>query len=227
MPAVPTFLARAALVPLLALAACAGRPGSPPSVASPACPALSSGERARLQAVVDELNLARTRPQAYAQVVAQQYASLGRDRSYRRGDQRVLTAEGRPAVDEAIAWLRRAEPRPPLVLNTCLSHAAQDHAADLGRSGGLGHQGSDRSLPSDRAARRLGRPAACGENISFGQESPREHVAALIVDDDVPGRGHRTNIFDPGYRSIGVGLGPHPGYRTVNVNLMCLESLPG
>ncbi|GAP37644.1 CAP domain-containing protein [Piscinibacter sakaiensis] len=211
---------------LLALAAC----GSPraPAVASPGpvpvpgvCPALPAGA----QAVVDELNLARAQPQAYAQLVAQHYASLGRDRVFTRGELRVQMTEGRPAVDEAIAYLKRAAPQPPLVADACLSDAAQAHALDLGRGTAVGHVGSDRSQPSERASRRLGRPTACGENLSQGPETARDHVIALIVDDGVASRAHRTNVFGADYRRVGVGLATHPVFRTVNVNLLCRDAM--
>ncbi|MFG5410165.1 CAP domain-containing protein [Piscinibacter sakaiensis] len=165
--------------------------------------------------MVDELNLARAQPQAYAQLVAQHYASLGRDRVFTRGELRVQMTEGRPAVDEAIAYLKRAAPQPPLVADACLSDAAQAHALDLG----------DRSQPSERASRRLGRPTACGENLSQGPETARDHVIALIVDDGVASRAHRTNVFGADYRRVGVGLATHPVFRTVNVNLLCRDAM--
>jgi uncharacterized protein YkwD len=83
--------------------------------------------------------------------------------------------------------------------------------------------GSDGSQPSDRAARRLGTPAYCGENLDFGTESPREHITSLIVDDGVPSRGHRENLFHREYVNVGIGIGPHPDYGSVTVQLLCGE----
>jgi uncharacterized protein YkwD len=39
----------------------------------------------------------------------------------------------------------------------------------------------------------------------------------LIVDDDVPDRGHRQAIFNPDYTQAGVAFGPHPLYNWVCV----------
>jgi uncharacterized protein YkwD len=47
------------------------------------------------------------------------------------------------------------------------------------------------------------------ENIAYGGRSARGVIVQLIVDDGVPDRGHRMNIFDPEYRVVGVGCGPH------------------
>ena len=47
------------------------------------------------------------------------------------------------------------------------------------------------------------------ENIAYGGYSARGVVIQLIVDDGVPGRQHRRNIFNPDYRFVGVACGTH------------------
>jgi uncharacterized protein YkwD len=180
----------------------------------------------RQREVVAEVNLARTNPRAYAAIVEQHFARLGDDRLNRIGDRSIRMNEGRPAVDEAIAFLRSAEPMGPLRLNSCLSQSAQDYVAESGASGRVGHVSPDGRGPSERAAERVGHRVYCGENISYGRDSPREHVIALLVDDGVESRGHRKNIFDPTYKSIGIGVGSHSRYENMAVLVMCMDEFP-
>ena len=55
------------------------------------------------------------------------------------------------------------------------------------------------------------------ENISAGEDEARAVVIQLIVDDGVPGRGHRTNLFNPDLHQAGAGSAPHREYRVVTV----------
>jgi uncharacterized protein YkwD len=56
------------------------------------------------------------------------------------------------------------------------------------------------------------------ENVDYGQfTSGRDVVVDLIVDDGVPDRGHRRNIFDPSARVAGVACGRHPRYGSMCV----------
>lgn len=173
-----------------------------------------------------EVNLARADPRAYAEIIEQHFIGLGDDRLHRRGSVLIQMREGRPAVDEAVAYLRSAEPRPPLVLNSCLSQSAQDHVAESGPLGRVDHRSVDGRGPSERAAARVGRQVSCGENISYGRNSPREAVIALLVDDGVESRGHRRNLFHQPYKSLGIGVGSHSVYRTMTVHVMCTDELP-
>ena len=48
-------------------------------------------------------------------------------------------------------------------------------------------------------------------------EKPEEAVLRLVVDDGVPTRGHRTNIFNDEFKLIGIGLHDHPTYTDLIV----------
>jgi hypothetical protein len=151
-------------------------------------------------AVIREINLARENPRLYATFVAE-------SRPFH------MIEHGR-AVDEAVRFLEKARPLPPLTFSTGMSRAAADHCAEQ-VEGQLGHDGSDRRSPGDRMNRYGTWSATWGENISYGQKTARGIVLTLIIDDSVRSRGHRKNIFNPKFNYAGAAFGPHARYRTV------------
>ncbi|HBO39950.1 MAG TPA: CAP domain-containing protein [Spirochaetaceae bacterium] len=172
--------------------------------------------------VVAELNLARTNPRAYAQLL-RDYRGLIRGNFLERpGEIRIQLQEGAHAVDEAIAALERQTPVPAMSLSRGLSRAAADHAADQARSGAVGHTGSDRSTMSQRISRYGQWQRSAGENIAYGPHTARDIVIQLIVDDGVPSRGHRENIFNPAFLVVGVAFDSHQVYGTV-----CVQDFAG
>jgi uncharacterized protein YkwD len=69
-------------------------------------------------------------------------------------------------------------------------------------------------MPSDRIERHGNWESVIGENVAYGQSTAREVVAAFIVDDGVPGREHRKNLFNAAFHVMGVDCGPHSMYTT-------------
>ena len=157
-------------------------------------------EQVSAAAVIRELNFARENPSLYATFVAE-------SRPFH------MIERGR-AVDEAVHFLKKARPLPPLTLSSGMSRAAADHCAEQ-IEGQLGHDGADRSSPGDRISRYGTWSATWGENISYGQKNARGIVLTLIIDDGVRSRGHRKNIFNPKFNYAGAAFGPHARYRTV------------
>ena len=51
-----------------------------------------------------------------------------------------------------------------------------------------------------------------GENIDYGVKSPQEVMLALLIDDGVASRGHRTLIFKEGIKTMGSATSSHPKY---------------
>lgn len=154
--------------------------------------------------VIAEVNKARQNPAAYAEILAARRPSYNGQ-------------EGVGALDEAIAFLRAASPLPPLQPSPGMSMAATDHVNDTGPKGITGHDGSDGSSSFERIDRYGDRSGYVGENISYGMNSAQDVVAQLIIDDGVPSRGHRENIFNPQYQFIGVDTGSHAQYQTMTV----------
>ena len=150
-------------------------------------------------AVLSEMNLARTAPQQYAQLVASRLAGY-------RGK------EGPRVVEEAVRFLAKAKPLPALTFSEGLSNAALSHVLTQGAAGGTGH-----GNPWTRMARFGSYNGYAAENIHYGKRDARGIVMALIVDDGVRGRKHRANIFSRNFRVAGVGCGPHASFGAMCV----------
>jgi uncharacterized protein YkwD len=168
-------------------------------------------------AVVHELNMARTAPKDYVSFLEQYKKYYDKKLLKLPGETPILTNEGVGAVVEAIRYLRSVKPLPPLNPSKGMSSGASDHVTDQGPSGSTQHKGSDESQAWDRVNRYGTWERSIGENIAYGSDKARTIVMFLIIDDGVSSRGHRKNIFNPDFRVIGVACGHHATYRTVCV----------
>jgi len=167
--------------------------------------------------VILEMNKVRTDPKKYAELYIQPRLRYFSGNNYSvPGQITIVTREGAAAVNDCIAALNRANSVGVLVPEMGLSLAAKDHVTDQSRTGQTGHNGSDGSTPESRMRRYgvFGRSWTLGENIAYGDTTGREIVCSLLIDDGVPGRGHRTNIMDRAFTQTGVGYGTHTQYRT-------------
>lgn len=167
--------------------------------------------------VVQELNLARTRPAFYASLLEDRLSHYVGNELRRTGEITLRTVEGGAAVREAIHTLRAQAPLPPLEYSDALARAAADHVRDQGPSGRTGHDGTDQSTMRSRIERYGRWGGSISENIDYGSATAREVVLALLIDDGVPSRGHRRNIFDAAIRVAGAACGPHQRYGTMCV----------
>ncbi len=167
--------------------------------------------------VLNEINLARTNPKQYLSFLEGQRRLFKGNLFERPGEIPVITQEGVAALDEAIHYLRSAEPVPPVSPSIGLSRAAKDHAKDQGRTGALGHKGTDGSDPWDRMSRYGTWQRKVAENISYGSDNARDIVMQQVIDDGVHDRGHRTNLFNLEFHFVGIGCESHVRYRNVCV----------
>ena len=186
-----------------------------PSAEEPTKDASREGADAIENAIVEEHNRARQDPNGYAVHLEALRSQFDGKLLRFPGEPSILTAEGVAAVDEAIDYLRGADPLPALISSEGMSRAAEDHVRDQGPKGATGHDGSDGSKPWDRVGRYGTWGVVVGENLSYGPDRARRVVMGLIIDDDVPDRGHRKNIFSDEFRFIGVACGPHRTFRTM------------
>ena len=186
----------------------ARKPGPPPQTA----------DQVLAAAVLAELNAARAHPADYADAL-RRYRSYYQDNLVKLpGDPiGVRTFEGVAAVDEAIAYVAARPPMPPLKPNADLARAAARFAAESGSAGLTGHvNGSGEGLGQRLRAAGVWAGAEA-EDIALGMDTAEAVARQLIIDDGVPGRGHRTAIFDPGLEYAGVACAPHRLYRRLCV----------
>jgi uncharacterized protein YkwD len=179
--------------------------------------ALSPPQMATEREILAEINFARTRPRQYAERL-RSYRALFRGRvvHYPGNPRGLLTREGTRAVDEAIAFLERQAPLAPLEPAALLARAARDHVVEQGPTGATGHLSGDGADPRDRVRRRGGGNYVA-EAITYGPPTAVEVVRQFIVDDAVPGRGHRRTLFAAEMRFAGASCGAHRVYRVMCV----------
>ncbi|HET6987126.1 MAG TPA: CAP domain-containing protein [Kribbella sp.] len=91
----------------------------------------------------------------------------------------------------------------PLRLDSSLVEAAGKHASDMVRRHYMDHTSPDGKDPGDRMAAAGYRGSSWGENIAAGYDSAQKVVAAWMQSD-----GHRRNILNCRFTSIGIGYDP-------------------
>ena len=148
--------------------------------------------------VVLHTNLVRMYPLKYLKVVVKpwdypkRYASLDKSNEYYQGLVRELRS--RSALD-------------PLKPSAELKASASCFASAQGQTSRTGHDRSRTGCPELNT----------GENCDYGMRTGRDIVMHLLVDEGVPSLGHRENILNPSYRTIGVGHAPHRRYGKMTV----------
>ena len=97
----------------------------------------------------------------------------------------------------------------PMVPEKDLTSVAQGHATRSGETGHVGHKDINK-----RFAPLRGNPyMAWGENCSYGFDEAISIVITLLIDEGIKDVGHRKNILNPDYNSVGVAIRPHKSYR--------------
>ncbi len=170
------------------------------------------------KAVIFEINKLRADPAGYAKKNLEPMLKMYQGKKlYLPGDVPIITREGVAALHDAIQTLRKSTAVPPLSPDLRLTRASRDHRRDQSATGQTGHSGSDGSIAQERIRRYGTWTHAMGENIFYGDADARSVVIHLVIDDGIPGRGHRNNFLNENFRLIGVSCGKHPVWRNVCV----------
>lgn len=97
----------------------------------------------------------------------------------------------------------------PLLPEEDLTSVAQGHAVKSGKTGHVGHRDMKK-----RFAPLQGNPyMAWGENCSYGYDEAVSIVMTLLIDEGIEGLGHRKNILNENFNSVGIAIRPHSSYR--------------
>jgi uncharacterized protein YkwD len=159
--------------------------------------------------VLAEINFARANPQAYARALLDQPVS--------DWERNLAQKTDRAAYAEAVDFLLRQAPLPPLRADDQLAAAALEHVAAQGAAGKVGHAGPGGETFDARLRRHGVEARMWGENIAYGPARASDVVRELIIDSGVPDRGHRRNIFYADFAAAGVSCGPHRDYAAMCV----------
>ncbi|MBT3383169.1 MAG: CAP domain-containing protein [Prolixibacteraceae bacterium] len=166
--------------------------------------------------VIYEINLLRTNPAKYAiNYIAPLANNYKSKMLYYPGDKPLKTREGVRALNECVRELKRAKRLPLVYPNLGLTKAAEDHVNDQSKSGRTGHRGGDRSDVRERIERYGDWNIRIAENIAYGGLSARQIIIYLLIDDGIRDRGHRKTFLHPDYKTVGVAVGTHPGYKSM------------
>jgi uncharacterized protein YkwD len=173
-----------------------------------------------------------------AQILTQRFCGIVADSSlheigvFRRGEEMwmVLAApftppapDDAPAVSHRVLELvnearrharscgrKKIPATTPLTQAAALERAALAHAQDMAARNYIGHNGSDRSMPADRATRAGYAWVSIAENVAAGQTT-----AAEVVNTWLASPGHCANLMNPRYSDMGVAYAVNPDSEKV------------
>jgi hypothetical protein len=153
-------------------------------------PGLTSDEKQ----VIFYVNLVRLDPKLFSETYLKKYLDSTRTKnSYTKSLKQTL---------ENSASMDALEPK------NDLHKIAKTHAVKYGKEGKTGHGNFDERFKEVESKYQH----SVGENCDYGSNSPLETVMRLLIDDGVRSLGHRKNILNPQYNSIGVSIQPHKRY---------------
>ena len=173
--------------------------------------------------VIFELNKARSNPSKFAEEYLDDLVDAYDGKLLVvPGEVPIQTFEGKKALLECIRVMKKTDPLPLLYPSKGLSRAAALLVKDQQKTGQVGHFGSNGSNPQQRIEQYGNWLEKFAENITYGNNSPRRVVISLLVDDGVPDRGHRKNLLDKTFKTVGLATGDHPKYKQ-----MCVMEMAG
>ncbi len=128
----------------------------------------------------------------------------------RAGEERIVhPKEIENAIFKLTNDVRRKHHLDPVDKDQELAAAARDHSDDMLRRDFFSHENPDGFGPRERVPAYSRAMARAGENIygSHGLDfSDPKLIARIVVDGWMASPGHRVNLLNAGYTSLGVGV---------------------
>lgn len=178
------------------------------------------------QEVLAWINKARADPKCLVPFLDERYKSF-KDKAWKKGDKWFNSREGDVAVKEAIEFLREAPVLKPVEASAALQRAAEEHSGDMEKSGVTGHTGSNGSTMAQRIEKQGRWKGGLSENVAFSQYSGLDFVLYWVVDDGMPNRNDRKNLFNPAFGVCGVSVRAHPKFKSCCVLVLTGEIKEG
>ena len=143
-------------------------------------------------------NLVRINPKLFCDTYLQEYIDinkLDRKNTY---------------IASLIKMLHNSKPRGALVADANLQEMAKTHAVSMGVKGLVGHNEFDKRIKKYLK----GKFGMIGENCQYGYADAITIFMDLLIDEGVPSLGHRENLLNPDFTSVGISFKPHKTYGT-------------
>ena len=121
----------------------------------------------------------------------------------------IETKEGPSAYVEAIEFLRNRKGMKEFKWCEKLEAAGKEFVDDIGPKGLVSSLGSDGSLPTDRISKYGTINETWGESNIYGGLDSKEVIERLLVSDNQPTRGFRSNMFNDHLHYCGIATGLH------------------
>jgi hypothetical protein len=186
-------------------------------------PLLSAQEKA----LIFEYNKVRSDPERYAreQLIPKKKIYSGNNITI-AGKWVRKTVEGIKCLEsciENVMYHAKTGPYSILYPMDGFIEVARLHAEDQSKNGGIGHVGSDGRSEGTRILSITEQipfeDYQARENIDYGpwENFPSWTLFVLLLDDGIPTRTHRSNIFLWKANQIGVAIRPHPNKTLVSI----------
>lgn len=145
------------------------------------------------QRVILLTNLARYDGKLFSESFLKEYLKDEKSTSYTRS---------------LIRELSKIKELPMLFPEKDLYEIALGHAEISGKRGTAGHQQFDKRFKPV-----MGKYNAVAENCAYGFDLAIDIVLQLLIDEGISDLGHRKNMLNPEYNSIGIAIKTHKTYR--------------